>query len=131
MNWNVGDWVVFDLSVGQIKEIRENGSASFSDGHFETSGRLMDRFRPLTLRNKAIVESFDVYYMRLREIDGNAGFNYPDISSYFADLAREAIDSADHKEMFDKANEFVSEARNHKTVIQGVRLFRPAPRKAC
>lgn len=35
-----GDWVVPDFQVGQIKEMCEGGNASFSDGYFETSGRL-------------------------------------------------------------------------------------------
>lgn len=125
MNWKIGDWVIFDLLVGQIKEIRDGGCASFSDGTFETSGRLMDRFRPLTLRNKSIVESFAIYYSRLSEIDGNAGFNFPDISRYFADLAREAIDSEDNKAMYDKAQQFERDARDYKPMIQGIRLFRP------
>jgi len=130
MEWKAGDWVVFDLKVGQIKEIRDEGGASFSDGHFETSGMLLDRFRPLTLRNKAIVETFDTYYDRLREIDGNGGFNFPDIHGHFASLAIEAIDAPDNKAMFDKANEFVREARDYRPTIQGVRLFRQERRAA-
>lgn len=44
MDWKVGDWVVFDLKVGQIMEIRGE-IQEFSDGHFRTSGRLAGRFR--------------------------------------------------------------------------------------
>lgn len=131
MTWNAGDWVVFDRAVGQIKEMREDGSASFSDGWFETSGRLVDRFRPLTLKNKRIVEWFDAVYDRLREIDGEAGFNYPDISRHFSSMALSAIDTdGEGKEFYDKANEFVAAARDYKPLIQGVQLFRPKPRRA-
>lgn len=131
MDWKAGDWVVFDLSVGQIKEIREGGCESFSDGTFETSGRLADRFRPLTLKNKRIVETFDAYYNRLHDIDGNAGFNYPDISQYFAQLSLDAIDGdEDDKQPYEKAQQFVQDARDYKSVIQGVPLFRPTPRRA-
>lgn len=132
MDWKAGDWVVFDRSVGQIKELRDDNCASFSDGMFETSGRLADRFRPLTLRNKRIVETFDAYYNRLHEIDGNAGFNYPDISRYFSQLALDAIDADEEgsKQFYDKAQQFAVEARDYKAVIQGVSLFRPAPRRA-
>lgn len=130
MDWKVGDWVVFDLSVGQIKELRGEGNATFSDGHYETSGRLAPRFRPLTLLNKRIVESFDIYYNRLYEIDGHGGFNFPDISSYFSDLALRAIDAGDGKEFHELAQKFVAEAKDHKSSIQGIRLFRPAPRAA-
>lgn len=126
MTWKVGDWVIFDLSVGQIKELRDNDYASFSDGSFKTCGRLVDRFRPLTLRNKQIVENFDIYYNRLLEIDGEDGFNYPRISQYFAQLAIDAIDGEENnKEPYNKANQFISDAREYKPLIQGVSLFRP------
>ena len=125
MEWKAGDWVVYDLRVGQITEITEDGYPRFSDGHIGTSGNLFDRFRPLTLRNKSIVETFEIIYKRLNEIDGERGFNYPDISSYFAHMAREAIDGKDHDKMYDKAQEFVRDARDYKPIIQGVRLFRP------
>lgn len=124
MEWKTGDWVVFDLDIGQIKEMRENGISSFSDGHCETSGQLTDRYRPLTLRNKRITEFFDIYYNRLREIDGESGFNYPDIHRYFASLCRQAIDT-EGSEPFDKAQEFIREARIYKSMIHGVPLFRP------
>ena len=130
MDWKVGNWVVYDRSIGQIKELREDGMASFSDGSFETSGRLTDRFRPLTLRNKRIAETFEIYYGRLGEVDGEAGFNYPDISRYFSQLALDAIDREDNADLFTKAQEFVREARDHASVIQGVRLFRPQLRRA-
>lgn len=125
MTWKVGDWVIFDLSIGQIMEIRDGGFQDFSDGAIRTSGRLADRFRPLTLRGKAIVEAMSYYYKSLSEIDGEAGFNYPDISSHFAWLALCAIDGKeDDSEPFDKARQFVQEARDYKREIQGVRLFR-------
>lgn len=128
MEWKAGDWVVFNLKIGQIKEIRDNGSAVFSDGACETSGRLVDRFRPLTLRNKRAVESFDYYYDMLRDMDGSAGFNFPDINRYFCDLALEAIDAPTEdsaKPAFEKAQAFVHAARDYEKVIDGVRLFRP------
>lgn len=129
--WAVGDWVVFDLKIGQIKEIRDAGMVEFSDGVFSTSGRLADRFRPLTLRNKAITETFDIYYNRLHEIDGEAGFNYPHISSHFASLALMAIDGGEDEALaaHDRAVAFVRSARDHQSVIDGVPLFRPSLRR--
>lgn len=124
MDVNVGDWVVFDLRVGQITKIHDNEFPEFSDGSIRTSGRIADRCRPLTLRNKRIVESFDYYYRDLRKIDGEAGFNYPDISTYFAQLALDAIDGEDNEKMYDQAQAFVREARDYKRTIDGVRLFR-------
>jgi hypothetical protein len=126
MDWKSGDWVTFDLSIGQIKELRDGGE-SFSDGSFETSGRLADRFRPLTLRNKRIVEWFDYHYNELRKIDGEAGFSYPDIHRHFAELALNAIDAGPtaEKPFYKQATEFVRAARDYGPSIQGVRLFRP------
>jgi hypothetical protein len=124
-NWKVGDWVTYEMRVGQIKEINSAGNAIFSDGTFQTSGRLQDLFRPLTLRNKSIVETFDNIYNRLREIDGEAGFNYHDIHSHFSALALSAIDHADSKPYIAEATQFVVDAREYKGLIQGVHLFRP------
>src|SRR5690242_4509095 len=95
MDWKVGDWVVYDMKIGQIKELREDGFQSFSDGWCEHSGALMDGFRPLTLRSKRIVETFDIYYNRLRKLPGEVGFNYPDIHRYFTQLTLQAIDGDD------------------------------------
>lgn len=125
MEWKVGDWVVFSLSIGQIKELRGEKCASFSDGSFETSGQLTDRFRPLTLRNKNIVEAFTFWYKRLHEIDGEIGFNYPRISQYFSELVLYAIDSESNEEFYEKARQFVDDARDYKPIIQGINLFRP------
>lgn len=123
--WKEGDWAVFDLSVVQIKQIREGNSCSVSDGSFETSGMLLDRLRPLTLRNKRIVEWFDYYYNELRKIRGEGGFNYPSISQRFYTLALSAIDGDDKdKESYDLAMQFVQDAREYKPIIQNIYLFR-------
>jgi hypothetical protein len=122
--WKVGDWVTYEMRVGQITRL-EDGYASFSDGFFEASGRLQDYFRPLTLRNKAIVENFDTIYNRLREIDGEGGFNYPDIQAHFSALALSAIDNPDAGPYQTEAEQFVRDANEYKGLIQGVKLFRP------
>lgn len=128
MEFKVGDWVTFEMKVGQIKELRGDGYAEFSDGMFATSGRLVDRFRPLTLRGKRIVETFDHYYNQLRRLDGEAGFNYPDISRYFSQLTLDAIDADKNEEAekatYEKAQQFVQAARDYNPTIDGVRLFR-------
>lgn len=122
------DWVVCDRRIGQISQIREDGLARFRDGFSELSGRILEDCRPLTLRSKAIVETFDIYYKRLKEIDGNSGFNYPDISRYFSRLSLEAIDLKDdvNKHIYEAAQEFIRQARDYKPEIHGVRLFRRA-----
>lgn len=127
LTWKVGDWAVFDRDIVQIKEIREGGGTSVSEGSFETSGMLLDRLRPLTLRNKRTAEWFDYYYRDLNKINGHAGFNFPDISRYFSNQALRAMDGAeDDKAPFDEVMEFVRQARDYVPVIQGVQLFRAA-----
>lgn len=125
--WKVGDWAVFDRDIVQIKEIRESGSCSVSDGSIETYGHLLDRLRPLTLRNKRTAEWFEWHYKELGKIRGERGFNYPDISRLFSDLCRRAIDGAeDDKAPFEEAQNFIKEARDYVPVIRGVHLFRAA-----
>jgi hypothetical protein len=87
---------------------------------------LLDRLRPLTLRNKHIAEWFAWHYKELSKIRGERGFNYPDISRHFSNLAERAIDSPpeEDKEPFNQALEFVRMARDYVPEIQGVNLFR-------
>jgi hypothetical protein len=98
-----------------------------SDGSFRTSGYLADRLRPLTLRNKRAIEWFDWHYRELSKINGEGGFNYPDISRFFSQLTLQAIDGPeDNKDPYEAAQEFVRLARDYAPVIRGVSLFRRA-----
>lgn len=125
MKWKVGDWAVFDMEIVQIKQIEPY--IEVSTGIISTSGRLLDRLRPLTLRNKVTAESFDYYYRELKKLRGNGGFNYPEISRLFCDLSLQAMDGAeDDKAPYDEAAAFVRDARDYKPIIQGVHLFRDA-----
>lgn len=123
--WRAGDWAVFDLEIVQIKQVKPY--VEVTTGVISTSGKLLDRLRPLTLRNKVTVETFEYYYKELSKLRGERGFNYPDISRLFCDLALQAMDGAeDNKKPYDKAQAFVRDARDYKPVIQGVHLFRDA-----
>lgn len=125
--WKVGDWAVFERDIIQIKDIREGGGCTVSEGSFETSGMLIDRLRPLTLRNKRTIEWFDWHYSQLRKMRGEVGFNYPDINRHFNNLTLRAIDGPENdKTPYNEAQEFIKEARNYVAVIQGVPLFREA-----
>jgi len=125
LNWKVGDWAVFDLEIVQIKQVEP--FVEVSDASISTSGNLLDRLRPLTLRNKATVETFKWYYRELRKIRGERGFNYPDINGLFCDLSLDAMDGPeDDKAPFDKAQTFLREAQDYKPVIHGIHLFRNA-----
>lgn len=124
-NWKVKDWAVYDLRIVQIKEIRLPHGCTISDGSIETHGQLIDRLRPLTLENKATIEFFDYWYKELRHIRGQSGFNYPDISSYFSDLAIKQIDEGPlDRSITDKGPNFVRAAREYLRVIDGIHLFR-------
>jgi hypothetical protein len=123
----VDAWCVFELDFGVLKEVREGGGASFSNGATQISGQLFDRLRPLTLRNKVIVEDFNRYYDELRRLDGQAGFNFPDIHRHFATPALNAIDNPEQiRHYYDLARDFVREARSYKPFIQTISLFRSA-----
>lgn len=123
--WKAGDWAVFDLEIVQIKQVEP--FVEVSDGTISTSGNLIDRFRPLTLRNKATIETFKWYYRELRKIRGESGFNYPDINRLFCDLSLDAMDGPeDDKKPYDKAQSFLRAAQDYKPVIQGIHLFRNA-----
>ncbi len=125
MEWKIGDWAVFEHDIVQIKEIREGGGCTVSEGSSETSGMLLDQLRPLTLRNKRTIEYFDYYYRELNTIRGERGFNYPDIKRHFAILALKAIDGLDvEKAPYDAARDFLQQAKDYMPVIQGVHLFR-------
>lgn len=124
MKSKVGDWVILDMEIGQFEKVIDEDCVSFSTGFINTSGSIAERFRPLTLRNKRIAETFDALYKRLNKIDGEAGFNYPDIHRYFSQLTLQAIDGKDNERMFDKATEFVQAAKDYTPIIDGVRLFR-------
>lgn len=121
--WKAGDWAVFGMEIVQVKQIEPY--VEVTTGIISTSGKLLDRLRPLTLRNKVTVESFDYYYRELKTIRGHRDFNYPDISRLFCDLALQAMDGPeDDKEPYDKAQAFLRDARDYKPKIQGVHLFR-------
>lgn len=123
--WKAGDWAVFGLDIVQIKQVEPY--VEVSTGTIATSGNLLDRCRPLTLRNKATIETFEYYYKELGKIRGERGFNYPDINSLFCGLALQAMDGKeDDTEPYDKAQAFVRDARDYKQEIQGIQLFRDA-----
>lgn len=125
LNWKAGDWAVLDLDIVQIRQVEPY--VEVSNGTISTSGNLLDRLRPLTLRNKATIETFDFYYNELSKMRGERGFNYPDISRLFCDLALQAMDGdKDDTEPYDKVQEFVRDARDYKPIIQGIHLFRNA-----
>lgn len=127
-NIKEGDWVIYDRKINLVRKCSYSDSLELSDGYICTSCSDLSHARPLNLRNKVIAENIDHYYKSLRKIDGEAGFNYPDINRYFTSLTIEAID-ADDKEIrgfYDKAMNFVKLARDYAKIIDGVYLFREA-----
>lgn len=130
MEWKVDDWCVFDFDIGQIKRL-DGKFGEFTEGQFSTSGQIVERFRPLTLRNKCVAENMQYWYRELNKIDGERGFNYPRICQYFHDLALQVMDTPEEEKkaveaIWQKARDFVSSAKNYEKNIDGVQLFRHA-----
>jgi len=121
-----GAWAIYELKIVQIAKI-SGGKAEYSDGFIRGYGAHIEHFRPLSLRNKVVIETLDTYYNRIRDLDGSAGFNFPDIHRYFSEVALEGIDGDDAAlgAAYDKAQTFVRAARDYQKTIDGVRLFRP------
>jgi len=135
MQLKVGDWVIQDYAIKQIRKIEENGSTEVSDGAFSTSGySILKSCRPLNLRNKRYAESIQYQYDELKKVKGSNALNWPDINRYFSDLCLKAIDDTktDYKE--GETNQYLKEAREftNKTIdrlsgigdVNGVRIFR-------
>jgi hypothetical protein len=73
--YSVGDWLFHEFTLKMIKEIRDLGgdaySADLSDGYGCTSGQgILQRTRPLTLRNKQISDEIHYFETQLRVLDG-------------------------------------------------------------
>lgn len=122
---NKGDWCIYGLDIVQI--MKTEPYLEYSTGIIRGGNASREHMRPLTLQSKVAVETMDYYYEMLREMDGNAGFNYPRISDYFGQLALDVIDGDDEaaKRAYERAQNFVREARDYRKVIDGVSLFRP------
>jgi hypothetical protein len=84
---------------------------------------------PLTIRNKAISETFKFTYDKLNDI---RGLNFPDIRHHFDDLWEQAVEDTNDsnvKEIYNKLDVFVNNilelaAQRKQTKIQGIEIFR-------
>lgn len=76
MTFKVGDWVIHEFKIGQIKKI-DGDIITFSEGFFETSGLLAGAIVPLTLRNKAISDNVEYIYQKIH--NNTTGLNYSNI----------------------------------------------------
>lgn len=89
---NVGDWVLFEFSIVQIREMDGPKIQEVNDGLFTTSGRYLNvRVQLLTMRNKVISEEFETASKEIHATNNNQ-LNYPDIQSKLVDLWIEACD---------------------------------------
>jgi hypothetical protein len=86
MAYKVGDWVVCEFKIQQIKKISEDGRITeVCDGYFYHSGwSLNNHIFPLTARNKIISEEFDGIYSKIHELDNKyrININFPVIIDY-------------------------------------------------
>ena len=90
---NVGDWVLFEFSLVQIRGMDGPKIQEVNDGLFTTGGHyLNDRVRLLTMRTKVISEEFEQTSKDIHATDNNQ-LNYPDIHNKLVDLWIEACDT--------------------------------------
>ncbi len=125
----VGDWVIHDYKIKQVKEIKENGVSELSCGYMCVSGMNLET-RPLTLRSKVIADNIETYYKKLRDLPGSNALNYPDINRFMSAKCIEAIDAEDNdmRMILQETAEFVSEIKDSlnrvDAIFKGVRIFR-------
>lgn len=135
---NVGDWVFFEFSLVQIKEMKGPNIQEVNDGLFSMSSRFLnDRVRLLTMRNKIISEEFERTSKTLHDLNNNK-LNYPDIHSKLVDLWVEACDilpsppkEEELQKMYErvrKFTEYISKASlasiQKGFAAEGVRIFK-------
>ena len=120
-----GDWGFFEWRVATIKEVRAGraGYVSISDGIIETSGSLMDRWRPLTIRNAAVSRYFGGMHDELHR-EGSSSLNYPRFHDHLVDLWLQACDGDDAAT--NRAGRFVEDVLRTKQVlsVDGIPLIR-------
>jgi hypothetical protein len=135
MEFKVGDWVLFEHKVGQLKRVEaEDGWSEFSDGMFSTSGCLLDRCFPLTLEGKRCADWFEYYYHDLHQIDSKGKLNWLDVHREIVNLweatmlalGREEPTKRAYKDaenFFRECKEALSSLREVR-LANGVQLFR-------
>lgn len=135
MKFAVGDWVIHNYEIKQIKRMEEGKVVEVTCGSFSTSSSdLTYDIRPLTLKTKRYAESIEYYYKELDKLPGSRSLNWPDINRHFSDLCLKAIDDPKEKYQEGEVNKYLQEARDfvQKTrdalsgvqSVNGVDLFR-------
>jgi hypothetical protein len=83
MQWKIGDMVICEFEICEIRGISGERVTEVSDGIFShNSYDLSDRIFPLTLANKVCSEPFSRYKDKLLK-EGLNCFNYPDFCDFF------------------------------------------------
>ena len=130
----VGDWIIFEYGIVQIKEVENGRVTDVSDGSFSTSGRdLSDRCYPLTLSNKNAADYVESYSARVHR-EGGPGLNYPDLHGKAVQLAHGIMslpesDIEGRKKAYEAVSNFYrtlfDTLRDSKRLsVEGVSLFR-------
>lgn len=133
--YQVGDWVIHDYEIAQVRKVEYENVTEVSTGFFNTSGRSFNAcIRPLTLKSKVVAESIGTYYIQLRALRGSNSFNFPDIHRHFSDLSMQAIDFREDgrndgldNPFIEKAKDFVQKFRdkiNEYDEVDGIEIFR-------
>ena len=126
-----GDWVFCEFKLQRIKELREGGASTVSDGFVEMGGHDIDCY-PLNMKIKVISDNVSAWSRELHALRNNS-LNYPDIHRELLRRWVEMCDNADNEKKLDKmyddladfVNEIKRRVRNLATESVGdIRIFR-------
>lgn len=132
--FKVGDWVLSEFVLKQVKSMVDDRVNGVSDGFFETGGYdLRDHTFPLTMRGKIISAEYERVYKDLHAKGGRLNLNYPDILNWLVDDWVKTMSKQDDDDAV-KAGYERLEAFHHAVLngidaaqsmtVQDIRLFR-------
>ena len=81
LKYVIGQWVMSEHELKQIKEMEGTRITSVSDGMFSTGGSDLGYCTvPLTMQTKCLSDTYSYYYKQIRDAAGTMNINFPDIS---------------------------------------------------
>jgi hypothetical protein len=121
--FHVDDWVYFEFTLGQVREMEEGRVTRFSDGSFSTGGYdLSNSCVPLSTTMKLIAEVYAAIGRRIHE-EGSPGLNFPDIHRWLVGRWRMACyefrDPAQVQTRYDEARRFLHDILDKQEIDSG------------
>ena len=133
--WSVGDWVLYEHGIYQIKEISNGRVTRLTDGHIESSSlNFNDRIFELTLAGKNCADFFTYHDNELHHEHGKVIQNWPDLHRKICELfnnTMRAIEGGDNETIqncYEEARGFFREVESKAAQVSvmyvcGIRLF--------